>query len=67
MTSLGSNQANRPPLPAVPSGSPAWVSPELLALTIRTWQPYYEKPLTPEEAIAIIRNVGRLVDVLTRG
>ncbi len=54
-------------LPPVPPGTPAWISPELLAETLRTWQPYYQQPLTPEEAIAIIRNVGRLVDVLAGG
>lgn len=53
-------------LPPVPAGTPAWISPKLLAETITTWQPYYEKPLTPEEAVAIIKSVGRLVDVLTR-
>lgn len=54
-------------VPAVPPGTPHWISAELIAKTIRTWQPYYDEPLTPEEAVAIIRNVGRLVDVLTRG
>jgi len=52
---------------AVPPGTPRWISPELIEQTIRTWQPYYEKPLTPEDAVAMITGVGRLVDVLSRG
>jgi hypothetical protein len=52
---------------AVPPGTPRWISAELIAETIRTWQPYYQEPLTPEDAIAMIRNIGRLVDVLARG
>lgn len=61
------DQASLPPAVAVPPGTPAWISPELLAQTLVTWQPYYQEPLTPEEAVAIIRSVGRLVDVLARG
>lgn len=56
-----------PPAVAVPPGTPRWISPELIEKTIRTWQPYYEKPLTPEDAVAMITGVGRLVDVLSRG
>ena len=51
---------------ALPPGTPRWISPELIAETLQTWQPYYQEPLTPEEAVAIIKSVGRLVDVLTR-
>ena len=51
-------------LPTLPPGASRWISPELVALTIRTWQPYYQETLTPEVAIAIIMNVGRLVEVL---
>jgi len=58
----------KPPasLPKSPSDLPRWISPELIAQTLETWQPYYAEPLTPEDAVAIIKNVGRLVDVLTR-
>lgn len=52
--------------PPLPPGTPRWISPELIAETLQTWQPYYQKPLTPEEAVAIIKSVSRLVDVLTR-
>lgn len=66
MTPLHSANGQQISDSSLPPGTPEWVSAELLALTIRTWQPYYSEPLTPEEAIAIIRNVGRLMDVLTR-
>jgi len=45
-------------------GLPAWITPELLALTVEVWQPYYHTPLTTDDAIGILQNVGRLVDVL---
>jgi hypothetical protein len=53
------------PLPpvAVPAGAPRWVTPELLADTLRVWQPYYGR-LTSEDALGIILNVGSLLDVL---
>lgn len=54
-------------LPTPPTGSPSWITAELLELTIVTWQPYYQTPLTPEDAVAIIRNVSTLMDVLSRG
>jgi len=49
-----------------PPGAPAWVTPALIAQTIKTWQPYYETHLTPDDALAMILNVGRLFDVLSR-
>ncbi len=51
-----------PPV-AVPAGAPRWVTPELLADTLRVWQPYYGS-LTPQDALNIIVNVGNLFDVL---
>jgi hypothetical protein len=45
---------------------PAWITPELIDHTIRTWQPYYATRLTPEDAVTMILNVGRLLDVLSR-
>ena len=45
---------------AVPAGTPAWITPELIDRTIEVWQPYYEKVLTPEEAVTMIQSVGRL-------
>jgi hypothetical protein len=51
----------------VPAGSPDWITPELVEATIRVWQPYYEATLTPEEAVIMITNVGRLFDALSSG
>jgi hypothetical protein len=51
----------------VPAGSPHWITPELVEATIRTWQPYYEEVLTPEEAVTMILTVGRLFDALSPG
>jgi hypothetical protein len=48
----------------VPAGSPRWVTPDLIAETIRVWQPYYPKTLTPDDALSMIMNVGCLLDVL---
>ncbi len=48
----------------VPSGAPAWITPELIADTIETWQPYYYDPLTAEDAMEILLSVAELVDVL---
>ncbi len=47
------------------SDAPDWITPELLEKTLRTWQPYYEEPLIPEDALEIISSVGRLLDVLS--
>jgi hypothetical protein len=49
----------------LPAGTPAWITPELVEATIRTWQPYYKTPLTTDDAIEIIRNAGLLFDVLS--
>ena len=53
------------PVLAVPAGAPRWVTPELLADTLRVWQPYYGE-LTSQDALTIIMNVGNLFDVLRR-
>lgn len=44
----------------LPPGTPAWITPELVAQTLEVWQPYYETPLSVEEAVAMIKCVGRL-------
>lgn len=54
------------PLVALPSGTPAWITPELVELTQKVWQPYYDTPLTLEDAITILRNASGLLDTLTR-
>ena len=51
----------------VPAGAPDWITPELVVETIRVWQPYYKDVLTPEEAVTMISNVGRLYQALSSG
>jgi hypothetical protein len=48
----------------VPAGMPSWITPELIADTIETWQPYSASTLTPDDAVEILQNVGHLADVL---
>jgi len=49
----------------VPAGAPDWITPELIEATIRVWQPYYQAIVTPEEAVTMILNVGRLFNALS--
>ena len=49
----------------VPPGTPAWITPELLANTIDVWQPYHVAALTPEDALAILLRVGGVLSILT--
>lgn len=51
---------------ALPAGTPAWVTPELVSLTRKVWEPRYGRPLPLEEAITIVLSVGRLFDLLKR-
>ncbi|MEM9416319.1 MAG: hypothetical protein AAGA29_12705 [Planctomycetota bacterium] len=44
--------------------APDWVTDALIADTIRTWQPYYDTPLTRQDAIEMLVNVGRLFNLL---
>lgn len=48
----------------LPPATPAWITPELVALTLRTWQPYYGRTLSAEECIEIIRGVAELTQAL---
>ncbi|MDA1015162.1 MAG: hypothetical protein O3A00_12005 [Planctomycetota bacterium] len=36
---------------AVPPGAPSWVTAELIADTLRVWQRYYDRRLTPDDAV----------------
>ena len=49
----------------LPAGTPDWITAELVELTIRVWQPYYQATLTPEEAVTMIMGVGRLFEALS--
>ncbi len=49
---------------SVPAGLPAWVTPELFALTKETWEGEYNKALTAVEVGDILLSVGRLLDFI---
>jgi hypothetical protein len=51
----------------IPSGTPEWITAELIEATIRVWQLYYDALLTPEEAVTMTLNAGRLYEVLSSG
>jgi hypothetical protein len=40
---------------------PAWLTEELIDATLKVWQPYYDAPLTREDAIEMILVAGRLM------
>jgi len=64
MTATPSSSIGRDaPSVAIPAGAPRWVTPELLADTLRVWEPYYGS-LTPQDGLNIILNVSNLFDVL---
>ncbi len=44
------------------SSLPSWISRELVAKTIRTWEPFYEKSLTETDAVEILVAVGLVID-----
>jgi len=56
--------SERYPIQDVPSGAPRWVTPELVADTVETWQPYYDQRLTEDDAMAILLSVGEPVKAL---
>lgn len=45
-------------------GIPSWITPELIADTVRVWQPYYTEPLTAKDAVGILMGVGNLFHAL---
>ena len=47
-----------------PSYIPRWITEELLAETIRVWQPRYGKSISTDEAMQMILAVSRLGEVL---
>jgi hypothetical protein len=51
---------------AIPAGTPAWITPELIRLTQKVWNPRYKTTLSRDEAITIILSVGRLFDLFSR-
>jgi hypothetical protein len=43
-----------PTTPTVPAGTPSWITLTLIERTLAAWQPYYQEPLTTEDAVAMI-------------
>lgn len=48
----------------VPAGAPDWVNETLIGQTLDTWQPYYERRLTCEDALEIVMNISRYWEVV---
>jgi len=44
-------------------GTPRWITEELIADTLRVWQPYYKEALTVDDAVEILVNVTNLFEV----
>lgn len=64
MTLDSRDAASQLPEIVLPPATPAWVTPELVEQTLKTWQPYYQEPLTIDDTIVMIRNVGLMFDAL---
>jgi hypothetical protein len=45
---------------------PPWISDDLIRATVTVWQPYYDGPLTREDAIEIIVAASQLLGALSR-
>ena len=43
---------------------PAWISDALLAETIDVWTEAYKRPVSEDDAIEILENVGRMAEAL---
>ena len=43
---------------------PVWITKAVIEDTLRTWQRYYRKPLTRDDAVEILLNTGNLFRIL---
>ena len=50
----------------LPADTPDWITPQLVLRTIQVWQPYYKTPLSADDAVTMIQNVGRLFGIFNR-
>ena len=67
-----SNEHRTPPqlyreIAAVLAGGPSWITADLVEKTLRVMQRHYGQPLTANDALEIITNIGHLFDVLEGG
>lgn len=51
---------------AIPPGTPAWITADLIRLTLKVWQRHYKEPLSIQDAVTIVLNAGQLFGVLSR-
>ncbi len=49
---------------SVPDDAPDWITPDLIADTLNTWQSHFPEALTAEDAVEILLNVARLFDAM---
>ena len=63
MTPVSSTSTVPRPL-IVPSGAPIWVTSELIADTLDVWQPYYQAPLTVDDALEMLLGAANLLRVM---
>jgi hypothetical protein len=45
---------------------PAWISEDLIRATLTVWQPYYDAPLTRQDAVEMILAASQLLSALSR-
>lgn len=62
---LVDSAAREEPL-VVPPGTPAWITVELLRLTLKVWQRHYKEPLSLQDAVTILLSAEQLFGVLAR-
>jgi hypothetical protein len=48
------------------NGTPVWITPELIQITLKVWQPRYKAQLSEDDARIIFLSVGHLVEALSR-
>ena len=48
----------------VPAGAPDWITADLIADTLDTWQPHFPEALTVDDALEILLDAARLIDFL---
>lgn len=58
------HRAPAPDVRADRANVPPWITPELIERTIEVWQPYYETPLSADDAVKMILGVARLYHAL---
>ena len=57
--------ANPPQSATAPSDAlPAWMTPALITLTQKAWEPFYGEPISLDTAVRILRTVGRVIESL---